>query len=779
MSDFAVEETLEDDNNEAKQYKVSSPPYMTQADIIGWQEKASFSLQKLFQKDLDPIFEEASSADSSPEFDLSITDNNLKPNFRVQIHTRRKRALATVVSTTNGISPNAATTLAMQHNRARRLRTAKYAKNFDTTTPSSKDNTIERIMLQSIEKADPLVSEEASNFTYQSSPLSTKHGTANKENLSNSSENQILAELQACTTETGHSVIPKNMQSIFDAVKEPARKPFGSIVSRINIANSPSKAVDKSLFESSHKVDTSRVLSNLANHDGCPNMPNTITKAEVSSLSTLVVPDRTSSEAQPLSASIGNFSQIYRAPAASVPSSRPPLHQKYNKHSVSNISYAFKSEQNCYMNLPSMPNNTLRQHYSSHQPQNHVENSRTFAPKSQSDVTIDTLRPSHPHSDTLKANLNCESSTVSVSEVTKPGHSRALTKNRKFDNRDIIGNHTPYFGKINSDISVPINRSMIPLPTTKAKLVIEQSSSNTNYQVPKESVNQVQHQPQSTFCIINQVEKCDDPFGEFEMDDSIFDAIDAIAYKHSQSDDLNGAQNSNLENEQQTIVEADGRLATNHTFQLTSFENRDPFGDFPEVNFEELDKMVEQHSQELPDLSEIKLTSCFQPLNISVRTPVANPMNSPNAPSDGSLFLCYSRYSVVHVNDEPRSFSKTLHVVPFVEDDEKDYQQKIQSIPAYMTKQLLLRGEWYFNLVEPGDTIQIVSMSGKWKTDFDSLPITLHSQPPPGSIEDDLLLVVDPDMLLGPSVVSEALECGRRGVLRNKIGSGLFKSKFF
>jgi hypothetical protein len=84
---------------------------------------------------------------------------------------------------------------------------------------------------------------------------------------------------------------------------------------------------------------------------------------------------------------------------------------------------------------------------------------------------------------------------------------------------------------------------------------------------------------------------------------------------------------------------------------------------------------------------------------------------------------------------------------------------------------LHLRGEWYHTRVDEGDTIHICSLRGTCRTDSSALPLILHTNPPSGSDNDDLILIVHPDMLLTPTGISETVSCTRRAILKLRLGS--------
>ena len=77
-----------------------------------------------------------------------------------------------------------------------------------------------------------------------------------------------------------------------------------------------------------------------------------------------------------------------------------------------------------------------------------------------------------------------------------------------------------------------------------------------------------------------------------------------------------------------------------------------------------------------------------------------------------------------------------------------------------------------------GDVIHLCSLSGNYITDASALPILLHSHPPANSdLDDDLVLVLHPDELISPTLVSEAVKCPRLAVLQSRLGSTGLSSK--
>ena len=90
-----------------------------------------------------------------------------------------------------------------------------------------------------------------------------------------------------------------------------------------------------------------------------------------------------------------------------------------------------------------------------------------------------------------------------------------------------------------------------------------------------------------------------------------------------------------------------------------------------------------------------------------------------------------------------------------------------------------LRGEWYHTQCHVRDVIHLCSISGKYVTDSTALPVILHSHPPEGSdMQDDLVLVIHPDVLISPTLVSEAVRCPRLAVLQSRLGSTGLSGEF-
>jgi hypothetical protein len=160
--------------------------------------------------------------------------------------------------------------------------------------------------------------------------------------------------------------------------------------------------------------------------------------------------------------------------------------------------------------------------------------------------------------------------------------------------------------------------------------------------------------------------------------------------------------------------------------------------------------------------------------------PVCNPRVS--STSADLLYLAFSRYKVIRVDLDDSTYTKTLAVAAWQttmlkEDDPKaihrsDTLGRTQRRTTWSIDGVLhLRGEWYHTRVDEGDTIHVCSLRGTCRTDSSALPLILHTNPPAGSDNDDLILIVHPDMLLTPTGISETVSCTRRAILKLRLGS--------
>jgi DNA replication ATP-dependent helicase Dna2 len=283
----------------------------------------------------------------------------------------------------------------------------------------------------------------------------------------------------------------------------------------------------------------------------------------------------------------------------------------------------------------------------------------------------------------------------------------------------------------------------------------------------------------------------EDEFGSFpnEVDFSQMDALVATQCCRSKSTD------SKISTEHSMIADHLNKAKDN----ISSLEGKSPiskaddeFDDFPDdIDFNFLDQVV----------TETMVAQRSRKIDPSAA--VRNQRTSRHDSGELS-FMKFSRYKVLTVDTDQRNSTKILRVATWinsmVESDEvikkilKDGKVKksechvhgeengciftsVKDIDYLEDGLLYLCGEWSFTPVTPGDVIHVCSLTGQYKTDATALPIVLHSYPPPGSDVDDLILVLHPDMLMSPSIISEASSCNRRAALKSKIGSTGISSK--
>jgi DNA replication ATP-dependent helicase Dna2 len=277
----------------------------------------------------------------------------------------------------------------------------------------------------------------------------------------------------------------------------------------------------------------------------------------------------------------------------------------------------------------------------------------------------------------------------------------------------------------------------------------------------------------------------DDEFGSFP-DDVDFSQVDALVAtqccpsKSTDSKMIAGHLNKAKDN----ISSLEGKSPMS--------KSDDEFGEFPDdVDFNILDQVVTE------------TMVARRSMKIDPSAPVRNQRTSRHDCGELS-FMKFSRYKVLAVDTDERNCTNILRVASWInsmaESDEvmkkilKDGKVKKSGCHDHgdgngciFTSEkdidypedglLYLCGEWSFTPVTPGDVIHVCSLTGQYKTDATALPIVLHSYPPPGSDVDDLILVLHPDMLMSPSIISETSSCNRRAALKSKIGSNGLSSK--
>ena len=198
-------------------------------------------------------------------------------------------------------------------------------------------------------------------------------------------------------------------------------------------------------------------------------------------------------------------------------------------------------------------------------------------------------------------------------------------------------------------------------------------------------------------------------------------------------------------------------------------EDDDSFGSIPDIDFEEMDKLIAQRTSLSSTTETSSIVDNRYVYPPCPKLPICNKRiiqeNNDNMKTNLE-HVTFSRYIVVDVIDDNNTYTKTLVVSQtFTIDDEASPRKSMEYSSIH------LRGEWYRLTIQAGNIVHLVSISGNWKTDFSALPITLHTLYPLGSVEDDLVLVLNPHMLMTPSITSEAVECPRRAVIKSRIGS--------
>lgn len=149
--------------------------------------------------------------------------------------------------------------------------------------------------------------------------------------------------------------------------------------------------------------------------------------------------------------------------------------------------------------------------------------------------------------------------------------------------------------------------------------------------------------------------------------------------------------------------------------------------------------------------------------------------------------LGFTRYVIRSVEENVVACTKTIGVSLWSVDEAKSrgtdemeclkkYQENdssnvnaVKSVNGYIH----LRGIWYYTKCCVGDVFHLISISGQYATDSTALPIVLDSiHAPSGSCDqDDLVLVIHPDEMITPTLISEAVTCPRLSVLQQRLGS--------
>ena len=280
----------------------------------------------------------------------------------------------------------------------------------------------------------------------------------------------------------------------------------------------------------------------------------------------------------------------------------------------------------------------------------------------------------------------------------------------------------------------------------------------------------------------NNDDEFEDDFEFSEADLAAIDAVETRASETRSSTDSCPAQPVKEEPEPTSPLQPESN----------KIDDDDPFDSMPldDSLLMKLDQMVanrqqqQQQQQQHPQhcLSAPNTQPELPPKVTFVFPPVDQPINNKRRPSfDPSNALpVFSRYMVVSVEEDHVSYAKAAFVAAWDNQtmlshgDRRGIPSEPGVSPSNHTPDghVILRGEWYYTTIEPGTIIHVCSMNGAFRTDKTALPLTLHNGPPPGSDQDDdLVLIVHPDILVPPTTVSETISCSRRAVLKTRIGS--------
>ena len=229
--------------------------------------------------------------------------------------------------------------------------------------------------------------------------------------------------------------------------------------------------------------------------------------------------------------------------------------------------------------------------------------------------------------------------------------------------------------------------------------------------------------------------------------------------------------------------------------------------DFAGVDFTALDNKIVQHKQQQMTQGMDCHPRSFPPPLMQSQLPPPPPLhapihnrlhvvlssNSPTSATDKSpttSYLSFTRYVIRRVQDNVATYTKTIAVGLWSPKEEisdnnelvrlrKICDQNNNNFSSYSDNNahtidgcIHLCGEWYHTQCHVGDVVHLCSVSGRYITDTSALPVVLHTNPPEGSdTQDDLLLVIHPDVLISPTLVSEAVKCPRLAVLQSRFGS--------
>ena len=194
---------------------------------------------------------------------------------------------------------------------------------------------------------------------------------------------------------------------------------------------------------------------------------------------------------------------------------------------------------------------------------------------------------------------------------------------------------------------------------------------------------------------------------------------------------------------------------TSHVTDATD----DVYGDFPDIDFDALDQLVASRQHY------INLQETQKPV-------VVTPIDTSKEPD----CIRFTRYIICTTSVDNFSYQKILgvklwsSVLDSPKDGRHDPIQCAATPPIQPDGYVYLQGEWYHAKCEAGDIIHICSISGRFDTSPSAFPIILKTQAS-ASEDNDLVMVVHPDLLVTPTAISETIHCNRRAVLMTRLGS--------
>jgi DNA replication factor Dna2 len=298
------------------------------------------------------------------------------------------------------------------------------------------------------------------------------------------------------------------------------------------------------------------------------------------------------------------------------------------------------------------------------------------------------------------------------------------------------------------------------------------------------------------------VDDGDDEFGDFP--DFDLEILDAISKQRSLTSIQSAVPPPEIRREEQSAAEdqlvyVDATTIAPYKPSTVVIKQEEPqehdeFGDFPDFDMSTIDQVIATRSTQTT-------TGRMVPTTIppdSLSTEVVRNKRSHSTDPSGLSFIKFSRYKVLTVHVDSVRFYKTIVLAAWTNNMLQDDCAKInihqnhhveervhhgetalcrRGLPPPRLTQypeagyLQLRGQWYYTELQPGDSIHVCSLTGRYRTDPGALPIVLHSHPPAGSEQDDLVIIHHPDLLMTPTVICETVSCPRRAVLKQRNGS--------